>query len=411
MLSPETIAVIKQTIPVLEAGGEALTRHFYRRLFAGNPEVLAFFNAAHQHSGGQQRALAAAILGYARHIENPAALAGAVELIAQKHASLGIRPEHYPIVGEHLLGSIREVLGPAATDLVIDAWAQAYGALADVFIGREAQIYDAHERDHGWRGMERFVVKRKHPESAAITSFHLARADGAPARPFRPGQYVTVRVPAAGPAGTTMRNYSLSGRTGWPEYRISVKREPAPAAGAPRGHVSNYLHDVVKEGDVIEVGPPCGEFVLREPNQQGDRLVLISGGVGVTPVLSMLHDAVGQPGWGEIHFVHGAIDGESHAFRGEVRELAAKDPRVKVHFRYTRPTRNDHDAKRHHSEGLIDRPFLQSALGSPDGEFYFCGPKPMMAGVYQALHKWNVPAHRIHYEFFGPAEELNASPA
>src|SRR5215204_1306277 len=116
--------------------GDTITRHFYKRMFTGNPDVRAFFNPAHQHSGGQQRALAAAICAYAQNIENPAVLAGAVELIAQKHCSLGVRAEHYPIVGEHLLGSIREVLGAACTEQIIDAWAAAYGLLAGILIQR-----------------------------------------------------------------------------------------------------------------------------------------------------------------------------------------------------------------------------------------------------------------------------------
>src|SRR5690349_16809686 len=127
MLSRQTIETVQATIPVLVAHGETLTRHFYRRMFAGDPAVRAFFNPAHQHSGGQQRALAAAICAYAQNIENPAALAGAVELIAQKHCSLGVLPEHYPVVGKHLLGSIQEVLGEAATDAILSAWAEAYG--------------------------------------------------------------------------------------------------------------------------------------------------------------------------------------------------------------------------------------------------------------------------------------------
>src|SRR5688500_11965418 len=137
MLSPQVIGIIKATVPVLQEHGETLTRHFYRRMFNSNPEVKAFFNPAHQHAGTQQRALAAAICAYATHIENPVALGPAVELIAQKHASLDVKPEHYPIVGEHLLGSIRKVLGQAATDDVLKAWAQAFGVLADILIRRE----------------------------------------------------------------------------------------------------------------------------------------------------------------------------------------------------------------------------------------------------------------------------------
>ena len=121
MLTQAQLDVIKATVPVLDAGGEALTRHFYERMFRENPEVQSFFNPAHQKTGGQQRALAAAICAYAKHIENPGVLASAVELIAHKHASLGIQAQHYPIVGSNLLSSIKEVLGDAATPDVIDA--------------------------------------------------------------------------------------------------------------------------------------------------------------------------------------------------------------------------------------------------------------------------------------------------
>ncbi|HAJ42250.1 MAG TPA: NO-inducible flavohemoprotein, partial [Alcanivorax sp.] len=173
MLTADQLAVIKATVPVLQEHGETLTRHFYQRMFEHNPEVRPYFNPAHQRSGSQQRALAGAICAYAQHVDNPAALTDAVELIAQKHVSLGIRPEHYPIVGENLLASIKEVLGDAATDDIIDAWAAAYGALADIFIGREADIYQEQEQRFGWQGFKPFVVTRREPESDNITSFYL----------------------------------------------------------------------------------------------------------------------------------------------------------------------------------------------------------------------------------------------
>ena len=197
-----------------------------------------YFNPAHQRSGSQQRALAGAICAYAQHVDNPAALTDAVELIAQKHVSLGIRPEHYPIVGENLLASIKEVLGDAATDDIIDAWAAAYGALADIFIGREADIYQEQEQRFGWQGFKPFVVARREPESDNITSFYLRPADGAALHPHKPGQYITLRVDVPG-AGPVMRNYSLSNAPGDEYYRISVKREAAPMEGAP---AVSYTH-------------------------------------------------------------------------------------------------------------------------------------------------------------------------
>jgi nitric oxide dioxygenase len=415
MLSAKTIEIVQATVPALVAHGETLTRHFYRRMFAGDPQVKAFFNPAHQHSGGQQRALAAAVCAYAQNIENPAALLGAVEIIAQKHCALGVKAEHYPIVGKHLLASIKEVLGDAATDDVINAWAEAYGLLSDILIAREGEIYKEHERNHGWAGFAPFVVRRKRKESTNITSFYLAPADGRALPPFEAGQYITVRVPGseAGGAPTTMRNYSLSGPPGAPVYRISVKREVGLAADAPAGHVSNYLHDEVQEGDTIEVGPPCGEFVLAKP-QAGQAapvgpLVLIAGGVGVTPVLSMLHAALACRDCAarDIWFIQGAIDGDTHAFREEVQHLEDLYPRLRVHVRYSQPTRGDREREQFDSEGVVDAALVRELVGQPgEAEFYFCGPKPMMAGLLQGLLAWGVGEGQLHYEFFGPAQSL-----
>lgn len=141
-------------------------------MFTHNPEVAPFFNPANQAGGTQQRALASAICAYAANIDNLEVLGGAVELIAHKHTSLQIKPEHYPIVGENLLASIREVLGDGATDDVINAWAEAYGFLADILIGREKQIYkESAEKEGGWDGFRRFKIERKERESDIITSF------------------------------------------------------------------------------------------------------------------------------------------------------------------------------------------------------------------------------------------------
>lgn len=406
MPSNETIAIVQQTVPALQQNGETLTRHFYERMFHHNPEVKPLFNPANQHSGTQQRALAGAICAYAEHIDNPGALADAVELIAQKHASLGIKPEHYPIVGEHLLASIREVLGDAATDDVINAWAEAYEELARIFIEREDQIYRKQEQEFGWRGFRSFVVVSREANSDNITSFYLRPEDGGALPRHVPGQYTTVRVPTAD-GGSTMRNYSLSAPPGRGYYRISVKRESAAAAEAPAGYVSNYLHDQIAAGDRIEVAPPCGEFTLDHVDDPNRALVLISGGVGITPILSMLHAALERESSRPIVFVHGAVNGNTHAFAEELKVLEARHPNLTAHVRYSDPSPEDRAAGHHHSEGMIDPDLLRSLVGNADADYYVCGPKPMLAQVYGALKNQGVPEQRVRYEFFGPKEELD----
>jgi nitric oxide dioxygenase len=385
--------------------GESLTRHFYQRMFDEDPGVKAFFNPAHQHSGTQQRALAAAICAYAQHIENPGELASAVALIAHKHASLQILPAHYPIVGKHLLASIREVLGEAATDDVINAWAEAYGVLAGLFVQKEEGIYEGHRELHGWSGFRPFVIKKRVQESATITSFHLSPRDGGGLSAFQPGQYLTVRVPTMD-GSTTMRNYSLSNSSGEGHYRISVKREPATIADAPDGFVSNYLHHTVEEGGILEVGPPCGVFTLDVNSTTERPLVLLSGGVGITPTLAMLRAAIVHQPTRPIHFLHGALNSQTHAFRDEVTELAAAHQQLRVHVRYSNPLETDLSSGRCHSTGFFDANLIRNEVRTPEADFYYCGPKPFMKAVHQALGSWGVAPDSCHFEFFGPAEAM-----
>lgn len=408
MLTERQSAIIKQTVPVLQEHGEALARHMYERMFRENPEVKDYFNPAHQRSGTQQRALAGAILAYAQHIDDPSALTDAIELIAQKHVSLTIRPEHYPVVGENLLASIREVLGEAATEEVVDAWAAAYGALADVFINREKQIYSGQEQTYGWQGFKDFVIARREVVSDNIVSLYLEAADGQALAPHKPGQYISIRVKM--PDGRlVMRNYSLSNAPGSPYYRISVKREDAPAADAPGGVFSNYLHHDLQVGDRVGLTPPCGEFTLELPEDSDKPLVFIAGGVGITPILSMVqsaleNSAVARP----ILFIQGALNGAVHAFADELHTLSERYANLQAHVRYSDPRPEDRESGRHDSEGLIDEALLENMVGGQEAAYYFCGPQPMLAQVERILQQQAVPDSDRHYEFFGPAGTLAA---
>ncbi len=406
MLKTHTIRIVKATSPAVAEHAEAITRRFYTLMFTGDPEVQVYFNPAHQHSGGQQRALAGAICAYAAHIDNPDALAEAVDLIAHKHCSLGIEPHHYPIVGKHLLAAIKDVLGDAATDAVIAAWADAYQFLASVFIKREAQIYENQAAmPGGWRGYRRFVVARKQPECDLITSFYLRPEDGGSVATFRPGQYITVKIDD--PVNqVTPRNYSLSDRPGLAHYRISVKRESGPDASAPIGLVSNHLHDHVQEGDTIAVGPPCGVFTLDPLELAGRPVALIAGGIGVTPLLSMLKTLAFHRVRSPICFIQAARNSRHHALAAEVKEAAADCPGIRLHTRYDAPLEDDLQHGRCDSTGLVDAALLKRLVPVEDAVFYFCGPKPFMAGLLSSLKTLNVDDARIHYEFFGPKQAL-----
>lgn len=402
MLSDKTMAIVKSTAPILQEHGETLTRHFYQRMFTHNPEVAPFFNPANQTAGKQQRALAGAIAAYAANIDNLEVLGGAVELIAQKHASLMIKPEHYPIVGQNLLASIQEVLGEGATDEIIGAWAEAYGFLADIMIGREKQIYNENARKPGgWEGFKDFRIVRKEKESSNITSFYLAAADGAPLPTFKPGQYITVR--AMIPQGsTTMRNYSLSDKPGQEWFRISVKREVPPEANTPGGYVSNWLHDKVEVGDTIEIAPPCGEFFLDVTEKHDRPLVLLAAGVGITPIMSILLAALDAMGNRRIIFIHASLNENVQAFKSTVDGLEVRHPNLRAYHRYSDAGTRTGNA----STGFVTAELIESLVPERNADYYFCGPQAFMVGVYHDLLKWGLPASQVHFEFFGPRQEL-----
>jgi len=396
MLTPAQRDIIKATVPLLETGGEALTTHFYKIMLAEYAEVRPLFNQAHQASGTQPRALANGVLMYARNIDRLEALGPLAAQIVNKHVALQILPEHYPIVGACLLRAIREVLGAEiATDAVIDAWAAAYQRLADILIGAERDVYDAlAAAPGGWRGARAFRVVRKVPESAEITSFHLEPVDGGRVLDFKPGQYIGLRLTVDGQE--IRRNYSLSAAPNGRSYRISVKRE----AG---GVASNHLHDRIAEGEVLELFPPAGNFSLGE----GDApVVLISGGVGITPTLAMAQAALDTTDR-EVVFIHYARSPAVHAFDDLIGDWAERFPqRFKAYVAY---------------EELAPAPARQpDATGRPtlhqlrewlpahtDFDAYFLGPKPFMAFIKRSLQELGLPDERSRYEFFGPAEALS----
>ncbi|CRX39354.1 NO-inducible flavohemoprotein [Estrella lausannensis] len=409
MLHKQTIDLVKSTAPILKERGEALTRHFYKRMFLHNPEVIPLFNSAHQRSGTQQKALADAICAYAANIDNLEVLGGAVELIAQKHSSLQIKPEHYPIVGENLLSSIREVLGEMASDEVIRAWSEAYGFLAKILIEREGQIYKEHvAQDGGWSGFKTFYVTKKEVESRVITSFYLSPEDRSRLPLFKPGQYITVRVETPN-GSTTMRNYSLSDTPNRDWFRISVKREAPQHPQSTGGYVSNYLHDSVTVGSRLEVGPPCGEFFIDLAKNEIKPLVLLAAGVGITPILSILLSALNALPGHPITLIHANVNEETHAFKTLIDGLACRHPHLKVHYCYSEPIADSSLRDSSVSTGFINSRLMESIIEERDAEYYFCGPKPFMLGLYADLLAWDIPSAQLHFEFFGPRQELEAA--
>ena len=400
-LSTETIALVKSSVPALSEHGVAITRLMYERLLE-NDDIRRLFNHANQGEGGAQvHALAGAILGYARNIENLGALAPVVERIAQKHIGYHILPEHYPYVATALLGAIGEVLGDAATEELLAAWGEAYWFLAHVLQARESVIRGEIEQSSGgWHGWRRFRVAQKIQESEVITSFILRPVDRGPVLLHRPGQYLTLRLDVPGQPDTK-RNYSISCAPNGEYYRISVKRE-ANGQG-----VSRFLHDQVQVGTILEATPPAGDFFLDEEPRRP--VVLLSGGVGLTPMVSMVEAIAEHHPDLEAHYVHGTISSATHAMDDHVRSLAKRHGHISVATFYEKPAADDMPGEAYSHDGFISIDWLERNTPLHRADVYLCGPKPFLRAFVSGLSLAGISPDRIRYEFFGPADELMAA--
>lgn len=397
-LSGKTISLVKATVPALAEHGAAITAAMYARLFQDD-HIRALFNQANQESGAQVKALAGGVLAYARNIDNLGVLGPVVERMAQKHVGYHILPEHYPYVATALLGAIKEVLGEAATDEILEAWGEAYWFLAAILQGREADIrQDVEAQAGGWSGWRAFVVEKKIRESAVITSFVLRPQDGGGVVAHKPGQYLTFTFDTPAQKGVK-RNYSISQAANGETYRISVKRET-------HGVASGHLHDAIQVGDVLLATPPAGDFHLKPAERP---VVLLSGGVGLTPMVAMLEAIAAEHPDLEAHFVHGALNGDVHALAGQVKALAAAHGGTKISTFYSEPAASDVLGQTHDVEGFVSIDWLKGNTPFETADFYLCGPKPFLRILVGGLVAAGVSADRIHYEFFGPADELLAA--
>ncbi|MDM1408887.1 NO-inducible flavohemoprotein [Myroides sp. DF42-4-2] len=394
-MTTEQKELVKSTVPILRAHGVVLTKHFYQRMFAHNPELKHVFNMGNQQNEKQQTALAMAVLAYAEHIENPSVLLPVVNSIGHKHTSLDIRTEHYAIVGKHLIASIKEVLGELATDDLLGAWAVAYQELADLMSGHEQNIYNQKVAEKGgWTGWRPFVVKEKVVESSEITSFYLYPADQGPIADFKPGQYLSLRLFLPELNLLQPRQYSISCAPNGTYYRISVKKEVG--SQHPDGLISNRLHQVVQVGDLVDVSSPSGVFVLQE--NQVKTKVFISGGVGQTPLLSMLESIIEQEKETAVKWIHGCRGVEVHAFKQRVEELATVSPKLKQHIFYDNPAESTTATYK----GWVELAQIEDDILSQEAEYYICGPRGFIEKHYQYLVEQKVDKTAIFFEEFGP---------
>jgi ferredoxin-NADP reductase len=253
-------------------------------------------------------------------------------------------------------------------------------------------------------------VVRKVKESKEITSFHLAPVDAGPLPHFAPGQFLPIRLEIPGQPRPVIRTYSLSDFPdgGSPStYRLSIKREPAPEnLDVPAGVASNFMHDHIGEGSIIEARPPSGSFVL-DPTLP-TAAVLISNGVGITPMMAMLMASARTNPRRKVWFFHGARDGRFHAFREEVARTAHHKENVSVHYAYSRPRQEDEGF--YQSQGHLDAALIGSMV-KEDADYFICGSPPFLASIRSGLMNAGVASDRIRFEMFSSAPKPTAAAA
>ncbi|ORE95190.1 pyridoxamine 5'-phosphate oxidase family protein [Aurantimonas sp. 22II-16-19i] len=238
----------------------------------------------------------------------------------------------------------------------------------------------------------RLRVVDKVVESRDVVSFHLADADAAALQPFEAGQHLPIELQIPGQPARVRRSYSLSGSPFAETYRITVKREE-------RGTASRFLHDHVAVGDLIDARLPSGDFVM--PRGDGP-LVLVSAGVGITPMLAMLHAAVAENSARRIFFVHATRDGAAHGFRSEVDGLVAGGRTVRRKIFYSLPREEDLASAAFDAAGRLTAADLLAFEAGPDAHYMLCGPVGFLADIGAGLEAGGVPQDRIHVETFGP---------
>lgn len=392
-LSPESDAIVRATAGVVAENAENITKVFYPSMFAAHPELLRVFNRANQAVGEQPKALAASVVAFAVQLIDPDApdFGPVMRRIAHKHVSLGIKAREYTIVGKYLLDAVGTVLGDAVTPAVRAAWEEVYWLFGCTLIAEEAKLYALAGTDpeHPWR---RYRVVERFEESEDIFSLLLAPISGL-VPTHRTGQYVAIAVDL--PDGTRQpRQYTISSGPRGDSLRVTIKRVHG-SNGAPDGQVSSWLHENAMPGTILDVSQPAGDVVLDDSEAP---LVLVSAGIGITPIAAILEDLSRRQPQRTVRLFHADHAHDTHALYSSLRRqvLAMTDAHAQNWYEVDAaqaPTL--HPAR----SGFMN---LAEVELPTDPIVFMCGPLPFMQAIRTQLLQREIPAEQIHYEVFGP---------
>ncbi|HDD0317989.1 TPA: nitric oxide dioxygenase [Staphylococcus aureus] len=375
MLTEQEKDIIKQTVPLLKEKGTEITSTFYPKMFKAHPELLNMFNQTNQKRGMQSSALAQAVMAAAVNIDNLSIIKPVIMPVAYKHCALQVYAEHYPIVGGNLLKAIQDVTELEENDPVIQAWAKAYGVIADVFIQIEKEIYD----QMMWIGFKPFKITNIKQESEDIKSFTV-ETEEYDFSEFTPGQYITVDVSSDKLPYRAKRHYSIvSGDKN--HLTFGVKRD---VTTEHEGEVSTILHDEIKEGDMINLAAPVGGFVLENTTEPQ---LFLGSGIGVTPLVAM-YEAASAKGL-DTQMVQVAENEQHLPFTDNFNSIASHHDNAKLYTHLK------------DKQGYIGAEELQVFLANKP-EIYICGGTKSLQSMIEALKSLNYDMDHVHYETFIP---------
>jgi len=297
----------------------------------------------------------------------------------------------------------RTALADATAQIEQEYLREQIGQIAD------RRQFERERSELSWNGFRKFEVQRKQFEAKDVCSFYLQPHDRKPLPPFEPGQFLTFQLGLPDQAKPLIRCYSLSDSPNHPEYyRVTIKRVPPPRdkPDIPPGLSSNFFHDLIQEGDILDVKAPSGHFFLDTAKQTP--VVLIGGGVGLTPVLSMLNWIAESGSKRETHFFYGVTNGTDHAMKDHLKQMNVENENLHLHVCYSKPQDGDVHGDDYQHEGRSSVELLKEVLPNNSFDFYLCGPPPMMTSIVEGLEEWGVPESRINFEAFGPASVKRA---
>lgn len=382
MLSDKSRPVIEQTIGVIAERIPAITPEFYKSMFNARPDLLdGMFSRSNQKNGTQPQALAGSIAAFASHLlKNPGSYPDEVlSRVAHKHTSLGLLPEEYPTVHEHLFGAIAADLGDAATPEVVAAWDEVYWLMADALIKLEKGLYGQQANDVMFAP---FKLISKEEIAKDVIAFEFEPADDTPLTRPIPGQYVTIQVKVKDGIRQPRQFTLVPSQEG--HRRVVIRKDP-------QGEVTPILHEDINEGDILEISNPYGDVVLDEGH---GALVLASAGIGTTPIVSFLDRLAKEGSQRKVTVLHADHSMDRWPGREIMERLVDSLPNARMITWMETPGEGDHEGFMDLSEADLDL--------DEDTTAFMCGPLPFMKGLRSQLIEKGVPGRNIHYEIFGP---------